>query len=143
PEQSATVVINGLSIARVEQTIDDFGETNLSGFTLEPNQNQLQIDFFGMSFAPGGLLRYQYKLEGADTDWSQLTEQRSITFANLSHGSYRFLVRAVSAEGLPSATPAVLAFTILPPIWQRWWFVAIVSILIFALAYSLYRYRVS
>src|SRR5204863_2231140 len=45
--------------------------------------------------------------------------------------------------GLPSATPAVLAFTILPPIWQRWWFVAIVSIVIFALAYSLYRYRVS
>jgi len=88
--QSPPVLINGLRVAGVEQTIADFGETNLSGFTLEQDQNQLQIDFFGLSFAPGGLLRYQYKLEGADTDWSQLTEQRSITSPTATEERSRF-----------------------------------------------------
>ena len=83
---------------------------------LSANQNNLQIDFFGLDFRAGETLRYQYKFEGTDADWSAPTEQRSVNFANLSSGSYRFLVRAVNSEGVVSENPAVISFKILPPI---------------------------
>ncbi|HXI92182.1 MAG TPA: two-component regulator propeller domain-containing protein [Blastocatellia bacterium] len=142
-ELPPSILVGGLSVAGVEQTISELGETDVSGLTLGANQNHLQIDFFGLGFGPGEALRYQYKLEGPDTDWSPLTDQRSVNFPNLSPGAYRFLVRAVSAEGLASQSPAIVAFTILRPIWQRWWFIAMAATLIALVAYFLYRYRVA
>src|SRR5437763_4353783 len=53
-----------------------------------------------------------------------------------------FLVRAVNADGVMSAPPASFSFTILPPLWQRWWVVTMVAFLVAGVAYALYRYRV-
>jgi signal transduction histidine kinase len=82
-------------------------------------------------------------LEGADSSWSAPTEQRTVTYANLQPGSYVFRVRAINSDGIASQKPAVVAFTILPPIWQRAWFVALVILLVFGLLYLLYRYRLT
>jgi hypothetical protein len=107
------------------------------------NQHQLQIEFFGLGFGSGQVLRYQYELEGADRDWSPPTDQRSVNYANLAPGSYRFLVRAVTADGLVSPSPATISFTILPPVWRRWWFIALAVTALALIVYSLYRYRVA
>src|SRR5262249_18993827 len=77
-----------------------------------------------------------------DPDWQALTTLRTVNYASLTSGGYRFLVRAMNAEGQFSATPASLQFRILAPIWQRWWFVAIVLTLVGLIAYALDRYRV-
>src|SRR5205814_7885311 len=87
--------------------------------------NQLSIDFAGLGFAAGEGLKYQYKLVGANEEWSALTEQRTINYASLSPGRYRFQVRAVTSDGSLSPTPATITFTILPPLWQRWWFITL------------------
>lgn len=101
------------------------GETEAAALSLESNQNHLRIDFAGLDFGPGQTLSYQYKLEGSGRDWSAPTEQRSVNFGNLAPSSYRFLVRAVNSDGLASAQPATLNFTIRPPLWQRGWFLAL------------------
>ena len=88
-------------------------------------------------------MRYQHKLEGTDQDWSAPTEQRTVNFANLAPGRYQFLVRAVNADGVGSQTPARFSFTILPPFWQRWWFLALATTLVGLAAYALHRYRVA
>jgi len=62
-------------------------------------------------------MRYQHMLEGADRDWSAPAAERSVTYANLAPGTYRFLVRAVNADGVASAEPAVVSFRISPPFW--------------------------
>jgi signal transduction histidine kinase len=62
--------------------------------------------------------------------------------ANLSSGSYRFLVQAINLDEAASEQPAVVYFTVLRPVWQRWWFVTIASVLIGLLIYALYRYRI-
>ena len=112
-------------------------------FELESNQNQLQIEFFGLGEGPGDELRYQYQLEGADRDWNAPTNHRSVNYASLSPGRYRFVVRAVATDGSVTQKPATVAFTILPPIWQRTWFLTLAAILVTAGAYSLYRVRVA
>jgi ligand-binding sensor domain-containing protein/signal transduction histidine kinase len=136
------VLISGLRISGVPYPISELGTTEVSGLELEADQNQIEIDFFGLSFSAGESLHYQYMIEGVNRDWSAPTDQRTIT-ANVRPGSYRFLVRAISADGHVTDKPAVISFTIFPPIWQRWWFIALVALLVGTLAYTLYRYRVA
>lgn len=144
-EESASpppIMVTGLHVAGALQPVSALGEQNITLADLAPQQNQLQIDFTGLSFALGERLRYQYKLEGADSDWSVPTEQRTVNYANLSVGHYRFLVRAINADGASSTNPAVITFTILPPLWQRWWFIALAALALGGLTYALFRYRV-
>ena len=51
-------------------------------------------------------------------------------------------MRAVTADGTFSQSPATVTFRILPPIWQRWWFLTVGVLVVVASTYTLYRYRV-
>lgn len=141
PPSPPTILISELRVAGVEQRVSQLGETSLPSLDLRSSQNHIQINFLGLSFGLGEVLRYQYKLEGADRDWGALTDHRTVNYANLSPGRYRFAVRAVSADGLISPKPATIAFTILPPIWERWWFVTVIMGVCLLVAYSIHRYR--
>ena len=141
PSTPPAILITGLRVAGSTHNISALGESQIALPDLGANQNEVQIDFVGLSFTPGDVLRYQYKL--GDADWSRPTEQRVVNFANLSPHGYRFLVRAVNSDGAASSEPAVVTFTILPPFWLRWWFLAL-ALLAFAVpAYAIYRYRVT
>jgi len=135
------ILITKLSVAGSVQRVSAFGETEVSLPKLAPNQNQVQIDFVGLSFAPGEVVRYQYKLEGAGKDWSAPSEQRTVNFASLAPGKYTFMVRAINSEGEASSTPAIVRFTILPHFWERWWFVLLTILTVGLIIYALYRYR--
>jgi PAS domain S-box-containing protein len=135
------VKLRRLNIAGEPYRLSEFGNDQVAGLELSARQNQLQIDFASISFEPGAIIQYQYMLEGADKDWSKPTEQRSLTYANLQPGTYRFLVRAIGTDGVVSNQPAAIAFRIVPPFWRRWWFLALAAILTSAVIYGLSRRR--
>jgi ligand-binding sensor domain-containing protein len=137
------VLITGLRIAGLPQPLSALGETDLSLPDFAPNQNDIQLSFVALGFASGEVLRYQYRLEGTDADWSALSEERTVNFALLAPGKYRFLVRAVNSDQTVSLAPAVVTFTILNPVWRRWWFIALVTLAVAGLAFLFYRYRVA
>ena len=137
------VFIGGVRIAGVEQGVSELGALLIEKGELSYTENNLEIDFFGLDFRAGETLRYQYKLEGANSDWSIPTGQRNVTFANLSPADYRFLVRAVNSEGVSSETPAILSFKILPPIWLQWWFITLCILAVVILISAFYRYRLT
>ena len=138
-----SVYITGLRIEGIAQRVSELGETNLPQLDLVSEQNEASVDFVGISAGLGEELRYQYVLEGATNDWSAPTTERTISFANLAPGTYRFAVRAINADGHASQTPATFSFTIRPPLWQRWWVLSLAALALTLMAYSLYRYRVS
>jgi ligand-binding sensor domain-containing protein/signal transduction histidine kinase len=143
PGQSPPIFINRLRIAGHDREISRAGQVGVTGLELSPGQNQIEIGFFGLGFEAGESLRYQYLLEGAGQEWSSPGQQRLVTFASLAPGNYRFLVRAINVDGASSETPASFPFRILSPVWQRWWFIALVLALAGSLAYAFYRYRVA
>lgn len=136
------VWLSGLRVAGERQPIAELGAAAIENLEFAPDQNNLQIDFFGLDFSPNQSLRYQFMLEGADADWSAPTEQRTVNFSNLSAGDYRFLVRAVNSDGIRSEKPAIVSFKILPPIWRRWWFIALCVLILGAGVFALDRFRV-
>jgi ligand-binding sensor domain-containing protein/two-component sensor histidine kinase len=146
PERAASpppVFIGGLRISGEAYSLSEMGETAVSKLELGADQNNIQIDFFALAFGVGEAMNYQYKLEGSDPDWSHLTTQRNINYANLAPGSYRFLVRAVSSDGSFSLSPASVVFKILPPFWRSWWFFSIVFLILASAIFAFDRYRVA
>jgi signal transduction histidine kinase len=121
--------------------VSELGASELTLPDLSANRNQIQIDFVGFGLGAGETLRYQYRFEGAD--WSPPTDQRSVNYPNLSSGSYRFFVRAVSVSGLPSDSPAIVSFRILSPIWLRWWFILLALLVLSTIAFAIIRQRVA
>jgi signal transduction histidine kinase/ligand-binding sensor domain-containing protein len=143
PKPVPPIFITRLVIAGEEQGISKTGEREISELELENNRNNLQIDFVSPSVSFATTIRYRYKLEGTNLEWSPLTDLRTINYANLSPGSYRFLVQAVNGEGLASLQPAVVRFTILPPVWRRWWFLTLSGMLFLFLVGLVVRFRTS
>ena len=141
PHSPPPVLVTGLSIGGVAQPISDLGQPALSGFKLR--KSPLRIDFLGLGFSPGEALRYQYRLEGADSEWGAPTDQRAVVYAHLSPGGYRFLVRAVASDGGVSREPASVAFTVLPPLWRTPWVLIVSAVAALAILYLLHRYRMA
>ena len=137
-----SIFINGLRIAGEPYPLSHLGQKEINGPELSAQQNDLQINFSSVSVGNAVSLRYQYKLEGADREWSAPTTQRSITYARLSPGTYRFLVRAIDVDDVASAQPASVSFKILRPLWQRWWSLSLAALLVVGVAYVIHRYRV-
>ena len=141
PRAPPPVLVTGLAVGGVGQPVSDLGQARVAG--VEVRRAPLRIDFVGLGFSPGEALRYQYRLEGAEGDWSPPTDQRSVVYASLAPGDYRFLVRAVASEGAASAEPASVAFTILPPLWRRGWFLAACAAAAALAAVAWHRVRLS
>jgi signal transduction histidine kinase/streptogramin lyase len=142
PAPPPLILITGLRVGGERRSVSALGETGIALADLAPDRNQLQIDFVALGFAPGEVLRYQYRLEGSDADWGALSAQRTVNYASLAPGRYRFLVRAVNSDGVASSSPATVTFTILRPVWQRWWFVSLAALGVGLTAVAFYRSRV-
>ena len=136
------VRISGVRIAGVSRPLSALGEMAVEQLELAPDRNQLQIDFASIGFASGEVLRYQYRLVGVDADWSPPAPERTVTYAKIAPGAYRFLVRAVNADGLTSPQPAVVAFQVLAPVWRQWWFLGLSGTAIGLVFFGLHRSRV-
>jgi len=126
--------VNGNSIRK----LSELGETEVKDLDLASDQRQIQVEFFALGFGTGEALRYQYKLN--NEDWSAPSGQRTVNLDRAS-GSYVFEVRAVNADGITSENPATVSFTIARPVWQRWWFLLLSTLLIVGLIYLVYSYR--
>jgi signal transduction histidine kinase/ligand-binding sensor domain-containing protein len=125
------------------QPLPELGAARLADLTLRSGQSDLQIAFFGVGFGTGGALRYRYRLDGAESNWSGPTDRRVVHYASLAPGRYRFIVEALNADGIASAQAASLAVTVLPPFWQRWWFASLTLLLVTSLAYAFHRARIA
>ncbi len=135
------ILITDLRVGGEVYAVSQVGETRVALPALKPSQNQLQAEFVGIDHEPGAGIRYAYKLEGADANWSAPRSQPSVSYAALGAGTYRLLVKAVTSDGVESAAPAEIDFVVLAPVWRRWWFVSLGAALTAALALAAHRYR--
>jgi signal transduction histidine kinase len=137
------IYLSRVQVGGQDLPLPETGTVQLPDLRLSAAQNNVRIEYVGLSFQSEQALKYAYKLEGVDADWNPPNEERSVNFASLSPGTYRFLVRAVNPDGIGSTTPASMSFTIIPPLWQRWWFLALAGLCLAGVAAMIYRIRVA
>ena len=144
PGTAQPVWIGGLRVAGENRYVPPLGARQISGLELAANQNNLQVDFFAADFGGEEARLYQYKLEGADADWSIPTAQRTVNYANLAAGNYRLLIRPVNSNGTAGddGGAATITFVIAEPFYRRSWFIAALILSIGIAIFWLDRYRV-
>jgi len=125
-----------------EATLDGVGIANVAiKGTARLRRGVVRIRFSSPTFRDESSVRFRYRLAGTNDGWSALTSDRSITYAGLSPGSYRFEVQAMSGR-VTSAVPAGLAFEVLPAYWQTWWFRALAVLFLLGAAAGLPLFHV-
>jgi len=103
----------------------DFTEENSFSW----DQNHISFSYIGLWFHNPSEVRYRHFLEGYDLDWS-FTGDRMINYSNLPGGKYVFRVSASQHDDFSDAPVASYAFEIAHPIWQQWWFWAVMAVII-------------
>lgn len=116
---------------RDESVIVAFGRNALE---LPYNQNRIRFDYVGLQFDNPSENNYAYKLNGYDEGWVQAGSQRTVTYTNLSPGTYTFNLKAANSDGVWSKAKSTITIIISKPWWLTWWayliyFVVFISLL--------------
>lgn len=110
---------------------------------IQPGEENLEIHFTAPTFLKPEHVRFKYLLQGVDTDWVDAGERRVANYSHIRPGSYTFKVIAANSDGVWNETGASLSITVVPPFWQRWWFVSCCILAIAAAVFLVYRQRVA
>jgi signal transduction histidine kinase len=126
-----------------EQALPSRGAAQLAEIRCNADESRWIFEWSGVDPAATRMTLFSMRLEGAESEWSEPTDQTSVHYAQLAPGSYRFLVRSVAADGKSFGEPASVALLVLPPLWRKWWFLTLVAGVIAGAGYALHRVRLA
>ena len=106
-------------------------------------QHTVTIAFSMLDFVAPEHCRFEYLLAPAETAWTDLGNQNSLTLVNLDPMEHVLNIRGANSSGIWDREGIVLTIAIQPPFWASWWFRAAGMVLGTLLLYGLFRYRVA
>ena len=92
------------------------------------DRNHLTFYYGAIDWYAAHKIKYSYKIEGLNANWSETTTDIKADYRNLPYGSYTFMVKSIGQSQEWSA-PFEYSFTILPPWWHTWWARALYGVL--------------
>lgn len=111
--------------------------------TLTHEENIFSFEFSSLDFSAPFRNRYAYMLEGFDENWVETDANlRTATYMNLPPSTYDFKVKGSNSDGVWSSKERMLKITILPPWWEKWWVRLIGILLLVAILYAAYQWRI-
>jgi len=111
------------------------------GLRLPPLVRDLTVNYTALSLAVPEKVRFRYKLEGQDSEWREVMNDRKVEYSNLRPRNYRFRVMACNNSGVWNEEGAFLDFSIAPAYYQTTWFLVLCVSAFLALLWALYQYR--
>jgi len=145
------IVITGLMIFNKSVTI---GETvrgvkvldkdisRTREIRLSYNHTVFSFEYVGLNYALPAKNQYAYKMEGLDTGWNYVGDQRFATYAHVPPAEYVFRVKGSNNDGVWNEEGTSLKITIIPPIWKIWWFYLLCGLGLLFLVLGIHRLRV-
>ena len=93
------------------------------------------VSYISLSYISPSNNRYAYMLEGIDTDWHDVGNDRSVTYFDLPPGRYIFKVKGSNNDGVWNADVARMAIRILPPFWRSAFAMAVYALILVVAGY--------
>jgi signal transduction histidine kinase/ligand-binding sensor domain-containing protein len=109
---------------------------------LPPGLKRIVIGYAGLNLSSPDHVRYRFKLDGFDHDWTDPVAGKEAVYTNLIPGSYRFHVAASNADQLWNGNEVELALRVQPAFWQTAWFRVACAIAMIMAAILAYRLRI-
>ena len=115
-------------IAKFSVNLEDRVMTK--GLELGYKERSIVFNYSSICLTNPDEVYYKVMLEGLEEDWRPATKQTFVTYSPLPPGKYTFKVIASNNNGLWNESPVSYSFEIIPPLWQRPWFLIICAILL-------------
>jgi signal transduction histidine kinase/ligand-binding sensor domain-containing protein len=127
----------------IEQALVDRKPTGLTGeIRIPPGGSDLEIHYTALSFSAPEKVRFQYRLEGLKDGWVDAGARRTAYYTHLPPRHYRFSVIAANGDGVWNRKGAALGVTVVPALWQTWWFRLLWILTLTGAAAYVYRRRI-
>ena len=122
---------------------------DVSGVAYDPEEEirlkygkyRIRIDFVGINFSNPEQVRYQYKLDNYEDEWSDISELSFAFYGRVEDGNYTFMLRACDGNGNCTTDPLTLNISVKIPIWKAWWFVVSLVVLVLAVIFAVFKIR--
>ncbi len=119
------VVLTSVSVMN-EPLLEDEPYELLRRMELGYNDDVVTFEVAALDYAAPENNRYAYRLVGFDEDWTDLGNERRITYTNLNGGNYELQIKAANSDGVWNQAGVAIPIAVQNPPWKTWW------------AYSLY-----
>jgi signal transduction histidine kinase/DNA-binding response OmpR family regulator/ligand-binding sensor domain-containing protein len=100
----------------LKESIDDSKELILSH-----KQNIFSLEFAALDYINPQGIQYAYKLEGLESDWNYVGNQRIATYTNLPKGKYTFHVKSTNSDGEWVNNEKTIVIIKQPSFWESAW----------------------
>lgn len=98
------------------------------------DRTEFTVSFATDDYVNPGKTRFSYRLDGHSSSWTELPMGvNSVSYNNLSPGSYRLRVKAISESGIESTHEASINILVKPPFYLSTWAKILYSILFAAI----------
>ncbi len=85
---------------------------------LNYRQYDFSLRFVSLNYTNSHKNQYKYRLEGYDSNWKEVSSERTATFTNISPGTYRFQVIGSNNDDVWNNEGASILITMTPPFWK-------------------------
>ncbi|WP_461630186.1 sensor histidine kinase [Labilibaculum euxinus] len=109
---------------------------------LTHDMNHLSFNFEALSYKAPEKVKYQWKLEDLDQDWSPISSKNEAVYSRIPPGDYTLKVKASNSDGVWTPKAYEYKFSISPPWWNTWWARSIGLLLIGLSIYLIVRIRI-
>ena len=104
-------------------------------------QHRLTFRYAAVNVSNPEGVRYRYRLDNVDSNWSEPTAAREVDYTSISPGHFQFHVVARNPDSVQSGQEATLWFDVEPAFWQDWRYRLAGMAALLSLAWMLYRLR--
>jgi ligand-binding sensor domain-containing protein/AraC-like DNA-binding protein len=129
------LIIEKFSVNGKERKIDH------NEITLQPNENQIEIEFTLMNLIQSGKNTYAWKLEPYDSCWQQGNHTSKAAYFNLPPGNYKLYYKAANNDGIWTVAPEPVHIIITPRFYQTTTFFLLITGVVLLWIFGFIAYR--
>jgi ligand-binding sensor domain-containing protein/signal transduction histidine kinase len=127
----------------IDQVLADGLETpNRPAISLSPDNAKIEMHYSVIQLRSQEKVRFRYKLEGFDKNWTDASSRRVAYYTNLPPGKYRFRVAAFEMNDPQHISETSMEIVQRPHFYRTSWFLGCCLLLLVASVWGGYRVRI-
>ena len=120
------VTVDGIPLLPPENSVGTGGSNEV--VKVPPGRQRIEFRYTALSLTNPGKVRFKYRLEGIETDWTDAGAKRVANYSYIPPGHYKFHVIAGNNDGVWNNAGDSLAITLMPYFWQTTSFLCLVVV---------------
>ncbi len=102
---------------------------------------KIRIEFIGLYYRDPESVMYQYKLEGFDPEWSDISNLNYVIYPRITDGRYTFEVKSFIDDQHEEITPISFNLRIKLPFYKTWWFIVLSLLILVLTVWLIIKFR--